>query len=293
VELSRVVQAAVETARPLIDARGQQLTVTLPAEPIVLDADLTRLAQVFANLLNNAAKYTRPKGEIWLTALRRPSEVVVTVRDNGIGFSPEQRARLFQMFTQASASPDQAQSGLGIGLALARGLIELHGGSIDAQSAGPGLGSEFSVRLPLPSRAEAPGGEPEGDYKAQQGESRRILVVDDNRDAAESLAMMLQLLGHEVRSAHDGVEAVEAHAEFRPDVVLLDIGMPRMNGYEAARHIRKQPRGDQVVLIALTGWGQEADKKQAMEAGFDLHLTKPVDPTLLVKRLAEGQRLRH
>jgi signal transduction histidine kinase/ActR/RegA family two-component response regulator len=292
VELSRVVQAAVETARPLIDSREQRLTVTLPTEPISLDADLTRLAQVFANLLNNAAKYTRAKGEIWLTVLRRPSEVVVTVRDNGIGFTQEQRARLFQMFTQASASPDQAQSGLGIGLALARGLVEMHGGTIEASSNGPGLGSEFTVRLPAPSRVDAQGAEGAPIEKAQPHERRRILVVDDNRDAAESLAMMLQLLRHEVRVAHDGVEAIEATAAFRPEVVLLDIGMPRMNGYEAARHIRKQPGGDQVVLIALTGWGQAADKQLAMEAGFDLHLTKPVDPSLLVKRMSEVQRLR-
>jgi PAS domain S-box-containing protein len=287
VELAAVVRSAVEATRPLIDARGHELTTTLGRQPIHLNADPIRLAQVFSNLLDNAAKYTERGGHVWLTAGREGGEVVVSVRDTGIGVAADQLPRLFEMFSQAAPALERSQEGLGIGLALVRGLVELHGGSVEARSAGPGRGSEFTVRLPVAktpvqSRQELSA----GGGKADAGPKRRILVVDDNRDAADSLAMMLRLAGHDIRTAHDGLEAVQAAATFRPDVALLDIGMPKMNGYEAARHIRQQPWGREMLLVALTGWGQEEDKRRTFEAGFDHHLTKPVEPTALENLLA-------
>jgi len=285
VELSQVVQSAVETSRPLIDAMGHKFDVVLPTEPIYLHADFTRLAQVFANLLNNAAKYTPPGGQIRMLAQRQESALLVAVRDTGIGIAPEQREHLFQMFAQLSPSLEQSQSGLGIGLALSRGLIEMHGGRIEAKSEGTGKGSEFIVQLALP--AESRPAEPPAPKQGPAAAARcfRILVVDDNRDAADSLAWMLQMMGHTVRKAYDGLEAVES-ATLPTDVVLLDIGMPRLNGYDAARRIRRQPGGDRMTLVALTGWGQEEDKRRAVEAGFDYHLTKPVEPAALERLFA-------
>jgi CheY-like chemotaxis protein/two-component sensor histidine kinase len=290
VSLAAVIENAVETARPLIDEKGQSLGVTLPAAPVYLDADLTRLAQVFWNLLNNSAKYTDPGGRIELSAACAAGEVVVTVRDNGIGIAAESLPRLFTIFSQVEHSLERAQGGLGIGLALVKGLVEMHGGSVAAHSAGVGRGSEFVVRLPLAL------GEPEGTVApappagaAGAGHARRrILVVDDNRDGAATLAMMLSLLGHDTRTAHDGLEALDVAAAFRPEVVLLDIGMPKLNGYDAARRLRQEPWGRDVVLVACTGWGQEEDRQRSREAGFDVHLVKPVAFADLEKLLASG-----
>jgi PAS domain S-box-containing protein len=286
VDLAAVVQSAVEGSRPLIEAAAHRLTVSLPPEPVALDADPVRLAQVFANLLTNAAKYTDRGGHIRLTAERRGGEVIVSVRDTGIGIAAEHLPRLFEMFSQVRTALERSQGGLGIGLSLVKGLVEMHGGSVGARSDGPGQGSEFSVRLPLLSPLSlVPGPLPPGTRDQGRG-TRRVLVADDNRDAADSLALMLRLAGHEVHTAHDGQEAVEAAAWFRPEVALLDIGMPRLNGYEACRRIREQPGGRQIVLVAVTGWGQEEDRRRASEAGFDRHLTKPVDPADLERVLA-------
>jgi CheY-like chemotaxis protein len=252
-----------------------------------VQADPIRLAQVFANLLNNAAKYTERGGHIWLTVEQEGARVATTVRDTGIGIAAEHLPHLFEMFSQVAPALDRSQGGLGIGLALVRALVELHGGSVEARSAGPGRGSEFTVWLPV---AEAPtaSSEPSADgAKSSAGPRRRILVADDLRDSVDSLSLVLRMAGHEVQTAHDGLEAVQAAAAFRPDVVLLDIGMPKMNGYEAARHIRQQSWGQRMVLIAVTGWGQPEDRRRCLEAGFSHHLTKPVDPIVLEKLLAD------
>ncbi len=287
VELSRVVQQAVETSRPAIEAGHHELSVELPDRPILVDADVTRLAQVIANLLNNAAKYTPGGGRIRLLAEQSGDRVTVKVLDNGVGIPAPMLPRIFEMFTQVDRSLERSQGGLGIGLSLVKGLVERHGGSVEARSDGHGLGSEFEVTLPAagpPEDARKTEGEttPEGSPSTR----RRILVVDDNRDAATSLAMLLNILGNETRTAHDGLEALEAASAFRPDVILLDIGMPRMNGYDTARRIREEPWGRSMVLVALTGWGQEDDRRRSSEAGFDLHLTKPVEPAALEKMLA-------
>jgi signal transduction histidine kinase/ActR/RegA family two-component response regulator len=287
VELATAVRSAVEECRPFLDTQSHELTVTLPPEPVYLDADPTRLGQVFANLLTNAAKYTEKGGHIWLTAERQGEEAVVSVRDTGIGIDALQLPHLFEMFSQAAPALERSQGGLGIGLALVRGLVGLHGGTIEARSDGHGLGSEFLVRLPLVPRPVATAPRPtENGEKPSAEQGRRILVVDDNRDAADSLALLLRLMGHDIHTAHDGLEAVQAAAAFRPEVVVLDIGLPKMDGYEAARHIRQQPWGKNMVLVALTGWGQEEDKRRAVKAGFSHHLTKPAEPADLAKLLA-------
>ena len=288
VELAAVVQSAVEASRPFIAAQGHELTVMLPPEPVHLNADPTRLAQVFANLLDNAAKYSEKGSRIWLTAERQGGEVTVAVRDTGIGIAAEHLPRIFEMFSQVDTALERSQGGLGIGLALVRGLVELHGGMVEARSAGIGRGSEFTVRLPVTEvQIQAPQEPGNGDQGAVRTiRPCRILVVDDNRDAADSLVMMLRMMGHETDTAYDGLEAVQAAATFRPEVVLLDIGLPKMNGYEAARLIRKQASGKGMALIALSGWGQEEDKRRAIESGFDHHLTKPVEAAALEKLLA-------
>jgi PAS domain S-box-containing protein len=286
VELAAIIRSALESACPLIETQRHGLTVTLPPEPVYLNADLIRLAQVLSNLLTNAAKYTETGGHIWLTAERQGDEVVLSVRDTGIGVAVEHLPRLFEMFSQAEPALERSQGGLGIGLALVKGLVELHGGSIEAQSAGPGKGSEFIVRMPVADSSVPEPPESAQGQKPRSGPRHRILVVDDNRDAADSLAMMLRTMGHEADAAYDGLEAVQAAATIRPDVLLLDIGLPKLNGYEAARRIRNQPWGKGMCLIALTGWGQEDDKRRALEAGCDQHLTKPVEAVALQKLLA-------
>jgi signal transduction histidine kinase/ActR/RegA family two-component response regulator len=287
VELQAVIRSAGEAVGPLIQAQAHQLTVTLPPEAIYLDADASRLAQVISNLLSNAAKYTEKGGHIWLTAERQGNEAVVSMRDTGIGIAAEHLHHIFEMFSQVAPVQERSQGGLGIGLALVRGLVELHGGRVEVRSDGIGRGSEFIVRLPvveMPVRHDSP--QLAEDNKVAGGRKRRILIVDDNRDATDSLAVMLKMMGHETRTAYDGLEAVQAAAIFRPEVVLLDIGLPKMNGYEAARHIRQQQWGESMALIAQTGWGQEEDKRRALEAGFDHHLTKPVEAAALEKLLA-------
>jgi PAS domain S-box-containing protein len=274
VELSEVIQQAVEVARPLIDAAGHDLTIDLPDEPIYLNADRTRLAQVFGNLLNNSCKYTKPNGTISLSAKRLDSEVLVTVRDNGAGIPQDKLERIFDMFMQVDRSAERSQSGLGIGLTLVKRLTEMHGGSIEANSGGAGEGSEFVVRLPVLSR---PTFAPQPAPKAEVETQRRILIVDDNRDSADSLAMLLELTGNKTFMAHDGIEAVEAIEKHRPEVVLLDIGLPKLDGHEVCRRVREQPWGKNIVVIALTGWGQDDDKRRSQEAGFNGHLVKPVD----------------
>jgi PAS domain S-box-containing protein len=284
--LAAVVQSAVETSRPLIEARAHELTLGLPPEPVVVDGDPTRLAQVISNLLNNAAKYTERGGHIWLSVERQGSRALISVRDTGIGIPAEHLPHIFDMFSQVAPTLERSQGGLGIGLALVRGLVALHGGSIEARSS-PGKGSELIVRLPVVEESgQLPPEQTTEGRPAQSQAQLRVLIVDDNRDAVDSLAMMLRMAGHEIQTAHDGVEAVQAAASFRPDVAVLDIGMPKMNGYEAARLIREQPWGQAMVLVALTGWGQEEDRRRATEAGFHYHLTKPVEPADLEKLLA-------
>jgi PAS domain S-box-containing protein len=288
VELASAVQSAVEGSRPFIEASGHRLTVLLPPEPIPLDADPTRLAQVFSNLLTNAAKYTDAGGQIRLTASRDcHGEVAVSVQDTGIGIAADHLPRLFEMFSQVKTALERSQGGLGIGLSLVKGLVEMHGGTVQARSDGVGKGSEFIVRLPVAEEMPTPESPESGSgNEAAARPGNRVLVADDNRDAADSLGLMLRLGGHIVHAVHDGQEAVDAAGWFRPDLALLDIGMPKLNGFEAARHIREQPWGKTMVLVAVTGWGQEEDRRRATEAGFDLHLTKPVDPDALEKLLA-------
>jgi CheY-like chemotaxis protein/two-component sensor histidine kinase len=292
VALSAVVQCAVEASRPAIDAGGHALTIELPVDGLELDADPTRLAQVLSNLLINAAKYSDAGGRIALTAARDGDDVVIAVKDDGVGIAAEHLPALFQIFFQVSHEPERSKGGLGIGLSLVRGLVELHGGTVSARSDGPGRGSEFSVRLPLAAGGRAVGASPPSPSPpppASPG-SARILIVDDNVDAAETLAMVLALDGHDVTVAHDGARGLQLAEESRPQLVLLDIGLPKLNGYEVARRIRQQPWGRAMTLVAITGWGQEDDKRRAREAGFDLHLTKPIAPGALDRLLATTTR---
>jgi PAS domain S-box-containing protein len=276
IQLAAVVNSAVEASRPLIDTLGHRLSVRLPREPVLLDADFARLSQVVLNLLNNAAKYTEHGGRIWLTAEVEGARAVLRVRDTGIGIPADMLPRIFEMFAQVDRSLERSQGGLGIGLTLVQELVEMHGGEVEALSAGPGRGSEFVVRLPiLGSGGEgAPAGEAVD--PGVPTSNSRVLVVDDNRDAAESLAVLLRLHGCEVRTANDGLEAVAAASVFSPQLVLLDLGLPKLSGYDAARQIREQ-QGSGVVLIAVTGWGQDEDRRRSREAGFDHHLVKPVE----------------
>jgi PAS domain S-box-containing protein len=291
VELAAVVDTAIETARPLIDSRQHELTVVLPEAPLWLEADALRLAQVLSNLLTNAAKYSEPQGEIRLSAEQRGEELTIRVSDRGLGIEPQLLPRIFEMFSQGKPAIDRAEGGLGIGLALVKGLLGLHGGTIEASSAGIGQGSTFTVRLPISRHAQRAGSldAAEG-VKREQTRTRRVLVVDDNRDSAESLALLLSLQGHEIRCAHSGAEALEVASEFRPQMVLLDIGMPHMNGYEVAARIRAQTGGREIMLVAVTGWGQTEDKRRASEAGFDQHLVKPIGPQDLAKLFADSSR---
>ncbi|HXS92520.1 MAG TPA: CHASE3 domain-containing protein [Steroidobacteraceae bacterium] len=286
VELQAVVDAAIEIARPAIEARHHALSVEYPAGT-ELYADPLRLAQVIANLLTNAAKYTNPHGQIRITGQCNGGELILKVTDTGIGISAEMLPRVFEMFVQVKSVLDKSEGGLGIGLALARGLAELHGGSLDAHSAGLGGGSTFTLRLPLPQAPAAVASADASTAVATRGPARRILVADDNVDSADSLAMLLRLHGHEVAVVHDGVEALRRLEEFRPQFALIDIGMPKINGYEVARRTRAEQWGASMQLIALTGWGQEQDRREALEAGFNHHLVKPVDMEILLQRLSE------
>jgi CheY-like chemotaxis protein len=276
-----IAEHAIGSVRPMIERRKHELSVSLPAEPVWVKGDPTRLEQVIVNLLNNAAKYTDEGGHIWLTVKQedREVEVVLRVRDTGVGIAPELLPRIFDLFTQANRTLDRAQGGLGIGLSLVQKLVELHGGKVAAYSAGLGQGSEFIVRLPALSSA----GEPIAPIETAQrsGQTSRVLVVDDNVDAADMLVMMLQMFGHEVKAAYSGEAALETAVEYQPDFVLLDIGLPDMNGYEVAQRLRQDQRIKNVSLIAITGYGQDSDRQRSEEAGIDLHLVKPVDPKKL------------
>jgi len=287
IEATAAVARAVETSRPLIDARRHELTVALPEEPIWVDADLVRLAQVLANLLNNAAKYTTEGGKITLSVNKDGEQAVFRVRDNGIGISPEMLSSVFDLFTQVDRSLDRSQGGLGIGLTLVRQLVEMHGGSVQAVSEGANRGTEFVIRLPaasaLPSARVA---DPSQERGPEAPSPRRVLLVDDHPDVTRSLARLLRLGGHDVRTAEDGVSALDEVANHHPEFVLLDIGLPGMNGYEVARAIRRMPQNDSLVLVALTGYGQADDRRKSLEAGFDHHLVKPVDPDALFSLLA-------
>jgi PAS domain S-box-containing protein len=285
VELASVVHHAVEATRSLYRSMNHDLTVSLPADPIHLHADAARLTQVVGNLLNNACKFTDTGGRVRLAVVREGGEAVIRVTDTGVGLAEGQLSRIFDLFAQVDTSLERSTSGLGIGLTLVKTLVEMHGGTVAVRSEGLGLGSEFEVRLPIPAVEPAPAPPPAGETAPTP--ARRILVADDNRDSAESLAMLLELTGHETRTAHDGLAAVAAAEAFRPDVLLCDIGMPKLNGYEVACRIRDQPWGRGMVLVALTGWGQEEDRRKSQEAGFDAHLVKPVDHAALAKLLAE------
>jgi PAS domain S-box-containing protein len=290
INLADVINTAVETSRPLIDRSRHTLTVTMPPEPISLDGDMVRLAQVISNLLNNAAKYTEPGGQILLSAEKQAGDkAVVKVSDNGIGIAAEALPRIFDMFSQEGQVVAAAPAGLGIGLTLVKRLVELHGGSITAYSAGPGEGSEFVVRLPADASTAANHDLTNADVRNLPmliPTTNRILVVDDNSDCADSLGLLLQLLGNEVRVAHAARAAIEVANEFGPRVVLLDIGLPTMNGYEVARKMKEQPWARNSVLIAVTGWGEAIDRQRSKEAGFDHHLVKPVDPDALATLLS-------
>jgi signal transduction histidine kinase len=290
VDLAEVVARALETSRPLLDAHNQELTVTLSPEPLLVHGDRVRLAQVLGNLLNNAAKFTAHGGRVWLKVTREDDDAVLHVRDNGVGIPADMLFAVFDLFTQVDRSLDRSQGGLGIGLTLVKRLVELHGGRVQAFSPGPNQGSEFVVRLPALALAPARLATVNGASAAKGGPgrpaARRVLVVDDNADAACSLALLLRLSGHEVKVCHDGPAALEAAASYRPEVVLLDIGLPGMDGYAVARRLRALPGPGPALLAALTGYGQEDDIRRSREAGFDQHLVKPVDPELLTNLLA-------
>ncbi|MEX2148662.1 MAG: PAS domain S-box protein [Steroidobacteraceae bacterium] len=289
-ELAAVVDAAVETARPAIDARRHVFSAEIPPKPVYFAADPLRLAQVISNLLTNAAKYTDPEGEIRLRAACAAGTLTITVSDSGIGIPAEDLDDVFSMFSQVKSDQDRSEGGLGIGLALTKGLIELHGGTIQASSAGPGLGSEFVLRLPLRS-VSAPRQKKRRAPSGDQLVARRVLIADDNHDAAESLAALLRMEGHVVTVVHDGQEALSAFEIVQPEVALLDIGMPKLNGYEVAREVRRGSLGRAVTLIAITGWGQDNDKAQALAAGFNHHFTKPIEPRS-ISELLQSDNLR-
>jgi CheY-like chemotaxis protein/two-component sensor histidine kinase len=299
VDISSVIARAIEINRPLIDARHHELTLDLPRDPVRVHGDLTRLAQAIGNLVSNAAKYTEHGGKISVRVERAQSDentqaqVVIRVTDSGVGIPPQMLPQLFELFTQGERTLDQAQGGLGIGLALVRRLVALHGGTVTAYSEGEGQGSEFVVRLPVLAEesAETPASPKDRhDVATSSKLGRRVLIADDNLDSAQSLAMLLKTTGHVVEVAYDGVQAVEAAERFRPEAVLLDLGMPRLDGEGAARQIRAQPWGQDMVLIALTGWGQKEARDRTREAGFDAHLVKPVEFSALAKLLADPPR---
>lgn len=287
VDVATVLNAAVEASAVLVQRARHELMVSPPAEPLVVEGDPTRLIQIVTNLLDNAAKYTDPGGRIWLSAEREGDDAVIRVRDSGIGISPELLPRIFDMFTQAGMAPERAQGGLGVGLSLVERLVKLHGGTVSAYSGGPGQGSTFTIRLPAlaPQRSAAAERLPE--FRTN-GRRCRVLVVDDNEDSVESLAMLLRMLGHEVTTAEDGERGLQVADEFRPGVAILDIGLPKVNGYDLAKRIRERAWARDIVLVALTGWGQEQHRRRSAESGFNHHLTKPVEFDVLQQILAEA-----
>jgi CheY-like chemotaxis protein len=277
VELSGIVRDAVAATRPLLDEARHELAINLPTEPLLLDADANRLTQVLTNLLNNAAKYTPHDGRIELTAQSTDGEVVISVADSGIGIPPDNLDRVFDMFTQLHSSREFGHTGMGIGLTLVKRLVEMHGGNVQAQSRGPNLGTTFVIRLPaLSQRLPEVNGAPQHRPDETLPMKRRVLVVDDNPDALETLSRLVEALGNNVREARDGLQALEVARTFQPDIVLMDLGMPNLSGYEAARRMRREPWGREFTLVATTGWGHDDDRRRSAEAGFDHHLVKPV-----------------
>ncbi len=276
IDFESVVRTAVETSRPVLEEGDHELDLILPATTVMLTADSVRLSQVLSNLLTNAAKYSQPGSRISLAAREDNGELTVSVKDEGIGIAPDKLLQIFEMFVQLDGTASNHPSGLGVGLTLVKTLVEMHGGKVEARSAGPGQGTEFIVRLPVMQFSID---DPTSSSASTRNSTapRRVLVVDDNVDSAESMAMILKLSGHEVALAHDGGQALEVARTFQPDVVFLDLGMPNVNGYDAARLIRKEPWGERIMLVALTGWGQEEDKRRTSAAGFDLHVVKPID----------------
>jgi PAS domain S-box-containing protein len=291
VELATIIKNAIEISRPLIDSAGHQLTIVLPTPPIFVIADPTRMAQVFSNLLNNSAKYTEPGGQIQIEVKQLGREVVATVRDNGIGIACDELAFVFDMFRQVDRSLERSQGGLGIGLTLVRQLVELHGGTVNAQSDGPGKGSEFVVRLPIAAPDVGRAIDPQSPTQTKPSK-RRILVVDDNKDSGDTLCILLRARGNEVRTARDGLEAIVEMSRFLPEIILMDVAMPRMNGYDATRRIRQLPEGRDVFIVALTGWGQVDDVQRSAEAGCSAHLVKPIDFAALERLLANWEAAR-
>jgi CheY-like chemotaxis protein len=288
VELASTIYHAVEVCRPLANQAKLELNIHLSPEPLYLNADPVRLAQVFGNLLANACKFTETGGRIWLSVERQETDVVVSIKDTGIGIPQAMLPKIFEIFTQVDRSLERSQSGLGIGLTLVKRLVELHNGSVTAHSAGPNKGSEFVVRLPVFVEEPTPQEPAVSAREPNSTKGSRILVVDDNRDAATSLAMLLKMNGSEIAMAHDGAEALTQAESFNPHIILLDIGLPKMNGYDTCRSIRKQPWGEKMMIVALTGWGQDEDRRKSSEAGFNGHMVKPVDHTELMKLLAEA-----
>jgi CheY-like chemotaxis protein len=302
--LAEIVRAAVESSRPLIDQRQHELTVTMSQDSIYVEADRLRLTQVFLNLLNNAAKYTPDPGHVWLNVEQAGDTVVIRVKDTGVGIAAESLPHVFELFYQVDRSFTRSEGGLGLGLTLVHRLVEMHGGKVEVRSEGMNRGSEFIVQLPVTAQRPAS----DGLMQDQIGQtslpvrSRRILVADDFPQSAETLARLLEKDGNEVQIAKDGVAAVETAAEFLPDIILMDLAMPRLDGYQAAHRIRQQPWGKPMILIALTGWGQQQDRRRTQEAGFDAHLTKPVNYDAIVSLLTrlttpaaagESHALRH
>lgn len=286
VDLAAVIQQAVEATRPLLEQSEHQLHISVPNEPFYVRADGVRLTQVLSNLLNNACKYTDPKGTIWLTAEKDGTDAVLSVRDTGVGIAADRLNDVFGMFEQIDPSLERSQGGLGIGLTLVKRIVELHGGTIVAASEGPGHGSRFVVRLPGVVQT-ATKEQRNSEAPPPHLRRRRVLIVDDNVDSAKSLAMLLEMSGHEVHLAHDGQQAIELAEQIRPDVVLLDIGLPKLNGYDACRHIRQQAWGRDVILVAVTGWGHEDDRNKSRNAGFNHHLVKPVDLGMMMKLMSQ------
>jgi PAS domain S-box-containing protein len=293
IELAEVVRNAVEATRPLMNDAGHQLAVRLPEKPVILYADSSRITQVLTNLLNNAAKYTPPQGQIELAAIHNHAEVSIVISDTGVGIPSDKLDCVFDMFAQINETSEYGHTGLGIGLALVKRLVEMHGGEVDVQSRGHSLGTTVRVRLPvLPEAGQGEEGAPRTGHNLSQNMKRRVLVVDDNADALKSLSSMVTLMGNEVRQATDGLEAVEIAKTFQPEIVLMDLGMPNLNGYEAAQRIRQEIWGSDMALVATTGWGQDEDRRRTTEAGFDCHLVKPIELGLLRELLAAPAPLR-
>lgn len=293
VDLSTLLENAIETSRPHFQRAKVELSVDIIDEAMCVDADATRMTQVFANLLTNAAKFSSPEGKVQVNAIVHDGFAKVRIKDNGIGMSPDMLAHVFDSFTQEADALDRTEGGLGIGLTLVKGIVELHGGSVSASSQGKGLGSEFTVRIPLATGEQIREHQESRKLASTTGNWHRILVVDDNRDSATSLSMMLNFMGHDTRTAKDGLQGLEVAAAFRPDVCLLDIGMPNLNGFDMARRLRAEPWGKDIMLIALSGWGQEHDKERSTDAGFDMHLVKPIDPATLTAVLEARHNTGH